>query len=169
MIILKYGAHSGCASAHATLLSEVTADDPAGLPSLEDGTDEYDDIEVSVLFSYVAFSSSLTPGRDFSQFWVVASACSINLTAFRGDFVNPPPLPLAWVGSVSTLRAVAMCGLASGQRIHRTIPAMYIPDMSSRSAQRIGMLLSVIWMQSHSGCEFVFPTDSDTGLLEVPT
>jgi hypothetical protein len=24
-------------------------------------------------------------------------------------------------------------------------------------------------MQSHSGCEFVFPTDSDTGMLVVPT
>jgi hypothetical protein len=93
-------------------MSEVTADDPAGLPTLEDCTDNYDDTEVSVPLSYVALSSSLTPGSELSQFRVADSACSINLTAFRGDFVTftHPPLPLAWVGSVSTLRALAMCG-----------------------------------------------------------
>jgi hypothetical protein len=57
------------------------------LPTLEECTDEYDDTEVSVPFSYVAFSSSFTPARNLSQLWVVDSACSINLTAFRGDFV----------------------------------------------------------------------------------
>jgi hypothetical protein len=46
---------------------------------------------------------------------------------------------------------------------------MYTPDMSSRFAQRIDILLSVSWVQSHSGCEFIFPTDSDTSLLVVPT
>jgi hypothetical protein len=45
---------------------------------------------------------------------------------------------------------------------------MYTPDMSSRSGQRIGRLLSVSWMQSHNGCEFIFPTDSDIGLFVVP-
>jgi hypothetical protein len=64
MIIQKYGALGGSTFAHAALLSEVTADDPAGLPSLEDCTDEYDDTEVSVPFTCVGFSSSLTPGRD---------------------------------------------------------------------------------------------------------
>jgi hypothetical protein len=59
--------------------------------------------------------------------------------------------------------------LASGELIHRTLHALYTPDMSSRSAQRIGMLLSISWMQSHNGCEFVFPTDSDTSILVVPT
>jgi hypothetical protein len=59
--------------------------------------------------------------------------------------------------------------LASCQLIRRTIYAMYTPDMSSRSAKRIGRLLSVTCMHSHDGCEFVFPTDSDTGLLVVPT
>jgi hypothetical protein len=68
MIMQKYGGLGGYAFAHAALLSEVTADDPAGLPTLEDCTDDYDDTEVSVPFSYVAFSSSLTPGRDPSQF-----------------------------------------------------------------------------------------------------
>jgi hypothetical protein len=60
--------------------------------------------------------------------------------------------------------------LASRQLIHRTVHALYTPDISSRSAHRIGRLLSdVSWMQSHSGCEFLFPTDSDTCLLVVPT
>jgi hypothetical protein len=58
--------------------------------------------------------------------------------------------------------------LASGQLIHRTVYALYTPDLSPRSAQRIGRLLSVIWMQTHSGCEFVFPSNSDTGLLWYP-
>jgi hypothetical protein len=68
MIIEKYGTHGGSASAHATLLSDVTADDTDGLPTLEDCTDEYDDTEVSVPFSFLAFLSSLNPGRDISQF-----------------------------------------------------------------------------------------------------
>jgi hypothetical protein len=68
MRIQKYGTPAGSAFAHAALLSNVTADDTDGLPTLEDCTYEYDDTEVSVPFSYVAFSSSLTPGRDLSQF-----------------------------------------------------------------------------------------------------
>jgi hypothetical protein len=46
---------------------------------------------------------------------------------------------------------------------------LYTPDLSSRSTQRIDRLLSVIWLKSHCGCEFIFFTDSDTGLLVVPT
>jgi hypothetical protein len=57
--------------------------------------------------------------------------------------------------------------LASGQLIHRTIHALYTPDLSSRSAQRIGRLLSVSWMRTHSGCEFIFPSDNDTKCLHV--
>jgi hypothetical protein len=92
MIIQKYGTPGGSATAQAALLSDVTAaDDPGGLPTLEDCTDNYDDTEVSVPFSSVAFSSSLTPGRDLSQFWVIDSACSISLTAFRGDFTTFAP------------------------------------------------------------------------------
>jgi hypothetical protein len=68
MIIQKYGTPCGSASAHAALLSDVSTDD------LEECTNEYDDTEVSVPFSSVAFSSSLAPGRDLSQFWVVDSA-----------------------------------------------------------------------------------------------
>jgi hypothetical protein len=121
MIIQKYGTHGGSASAHAALMSDVTADDTESMPTLEDCTDEYDDTGVSVPFIFVAFSSSLTPGRDLSQLWVVDSVCSINLTAFRGDFATfaPPPLPLAWVGPASTLRAVAQCGFLFGWHLAR--------------------------------------------------
>jgi hypothetical protein len=59
--------------------------------------------------------------------------------------------------------------MAYGMLIHRTVHALYTPDMSYRYAQRIGRLLSVSWMQSDSGCEFLFPTDYDTRLLVVPT
>jgi hypothetical protein len=47
MIIQKYGTPCGSAFAHAAQLSDVTADDTDGLPTLEDCTDEYDDTEVS--------------------------------------------------------------------------------------------------------------------------
>jgi hypothetical protein len=64
MIIQRYGAPGGSHYAHAAMLSEVPADDSDSLPTLEECTDEYDDTEVSVPFSSVAFSSSLTPGRN---------------------------------------------------------------------------------------------------------
>jgi hypothetical protein len=144
MIIQKYGALGGCTSAHATLRSDVPADDSASFPTLEECTDEYNDTKVSVPFSSVAFSSSLTPGRNLSHFWVVDSACSINLTAFPGDFAQftPPSAPsrvggvgVDVKGSGSVRNSVR---LACGQLIHRTIHAMYTFDMSSRPAQRIG-------------------------------
>jgi hypothetical protein len=130
---------------------------------------------VSAPFSSIASSSSLALRRDLSQFRVVDSACSINLTAFRSDFVTlaPPSAPsrvggvgVDVQGSVSVRISIR---LASCQTTHRTIHAMYIPDLSSRSAQHIGRLLSVNWMQSHNGCEFLFPIDSDNGLFVVPT
>jgi hypothetical protein len=68
MIIQKYGAPSGPHYAHAALLRDVPAHDSDSLPTLEECTDEYNDTEVSVPFSSVAFSSSLTPGRNTSQF-----------------------------------------------------------------------------------------------------
>jgi hypothetical protein len=175
MIVQKYGLPGGSASTHAALLSDVTADDADSLPTLEDCTIEYDDTEVNVPFNSVAFSSSFTHGRDLSQFWVVDSACSINLTVFRGDFstFTPPSAP-SRVGGVGV--DVKGSGsvrisipLAYDHTIHRTIHAMYTPYISSRFAQRIGILLSVNWMQSHSGCDFLVPTDSDTRLLMVPT
>jgi hypothetical protein len=175
MIVQKYGTPGGSAHAHVDLLSDVTAVDDDIPPTLEDCTDEYDDTEVSVPFNYVAFSSSLAPGRDLSQFWVVDSACSMNLTAFRSDFVTfTPPSAPSRVGGVGvdfkgngSVRISFR--LASGQAIHRTIHALYTPDLSSRSAHGIGRLNSVDWVQSHNGCEFLFPTDFDTRLLVVPT
>jgi hypothetical protein len=74
LIIQKYGAPGGSNYAHAAVLSDVPADDSDSLPTLEECTDAHDDTEVSVPFSSVAFSSSLTPGRNLSQFWVVDSA-----------------------------------------------------------------------------------------------
>jgi hypothetical protein len=92
MIVQKYGTLGGSASAHAALQSDVLTNESHSLPTLEDCTDEYDDTEVSVPFSFVAFSSSITPpGRDLSQYWVVDSACSINLTAFRKWFLHVHP------------------------------------------------------------------------------
>jgi hypothetical protein len=92
MITRKYGTPGGFPSAHAAMLSDVPADDADSLPTLEDCTNEYDDTDVSVLVTSVAFSSPLTPGRDLSQIWVDDSACSINLTAFRSDFATFIPL-----------------------------------------------------------------------------
>jgi hypothetical protein len=106
MFVQKYGAPGGTTYAHAALHSDVPADeapaaDADSLPTLEDCADDCDDDEVSVPFSSVAFSSSLAPGRNLSQFWVVDSACSINLTAFQDDFVmfTPPSTP-SHVGGV---------------------------------------------------------------------
>jgi hypothetical protein len=180
MTVHKYGVPSGPTSAHVALLSDVPADDALAddadsLPTLEDCAVVCDDDAVSVPFSSVAFSSSLTPGRNLSQFLVVDSACSINLTAFRDDFVEfTHPSAPSRVGGVgvdvkgSGLVRISV-RLASGQLIHRSVHALYTPDLSSRSAQRIGRFLSVSWMQTHSGCEFIFPSNSDTGLLLVPT
>jgi hypothetical protein len=144
MIIQKYGAPSGSHSAHAAMPSDVPADDSESFPTLEECTDEYDDTEVSVPFSSVAFSSSLTPSRKLSQFYVVDSACSINLTAFKNDFVRfTPHSAPSRVGGVGvdvkgsgSVRISAW--LASGRLIHRTIYALYTHDLSSLSAQRIG-------------------------------
>jgi hypothetical protein len=145
------------------------------MPTLEDCTDEYDDTEASVPFSSIAFSSSLAHGRDLSQLWVIDSACSINLTTIRSDFVtfDPPSTP-SRVGGVGvdgkgsgTIRISIM--LVHGQSIHSTFHALYNLDTSSRSAQRIGRLRNVSWMQTHSSFEFIFPTASDTRLLVVPT
>jgi hypothetical protein len=101
MIVQKYGTPCGFGTTHAALLSDVTAaDETDGLPTLEDCTDEYDDTEVSVPFNSVAFASSLSPGRD-PLIWVIDSACSINLTTFRGDFTTfAPPSAPSRVGGV---------------------------------------------------------------------
>jgi hypothetical protein len=154
---------------------DVSTDNPDDMPTLEECTNEYDDTEVSVPFRFVAFSSSLAPGRDLSQFWVVDSTCLMNLTAFRSVFVMfaPPSAPSRMVGVGVDVKCSGTMRisihLAFGQAIHRTIHAFYIHDLSSCLAQRIGRLLIVSWMQSQSGCESIFLTHCDIGLIMVPT
>jgi hypothetical protein len=105
---------------------------------------------------------------------VVDSACSINLTAFRIDFVTfASPSGPSSVGGVgvdvkasSTMRFSIR--LASGKAIHRTVHALNTPIFPYRPAQRIGRLLNANSMQSHSGCEFLFPIDSAIGVIMVP-
>jgi hypothetical protein len=180
MIIHRYGSLGGTASTHIVLMSDVPLDDSLVHASLDMSTlegciDEHDDIEVSVPFTYVAFSSSLTPSCDLSKSWIVYSACSINLTAFRGDFVS---LELPWGSSRIGYVGVDVMGsgtihiailLLSSTIIRRNVHVLYTLDLSSRYAQRIGRLLSGSWMNSHPGCKFISPTDSVVGLLEVPT
>jgi hypothetical protein len=122
------------------MLSNVPTDEPDAMPTLEECTDELDDIEVTAPFTSVAFSSSIAPGRDLSHFLVFDYACSINLTAFRSDFVTfDPPSTSSRVRGVGvdvkgsgTVRI--SIPLAFGQtncRVH----ALYTPDLSSlRSA-----------------------------------
>jgi hypothetical protein len=95
MIVQKYGAPSGHAS-HNALVSDMQqldtrGDAPGAGPSEMECTDEYDDTEVGITFCSIALSASTPPGRDLSDFWVVGSACSINLTAFRSAFLSDPP------------------------------------------------------------------------------
>jgi hypothetical protein len=110
--------------------------------TLEECTDGYDDTEVSVPFICVAFLSSLAPGRDLSQFWVVDSACSTNLTTFRSDFLTfDPPSASSRVGGVSvdvqgSGTIEILIPLVSGHIIDRTIYALYTLDHTSRFAQR---------------------------------
>jgi hypothetical protein len=92
----------------------------------------------------------------------------------RHHIYTHPPSPPSRVGGVgvnvkgSGLVRISI-RLAFGQLTHRTVHALYTPDMSSRSTKRIGRLLSVSWMQSHNGCEFLFPIDFDNDLLVMPT
>jgi hypothetical protein len=144
-------------------MSDVSNDDTHVIPTLEECTDEYDDTVVSVPFRSGAFSSSLTPGRDMSQLWVIDSARSINLTFFRTDFVSfDPPSVTSRVGGVgvdvkcsSTIQIII--SVVYNQSIRHTVYALYTLDLLSRSSQRIGRLLSVSWMKTHNGCEFTFP------------
>jgi hypothetical protein len=66
MIVQKYGTPGGSASAHVALLSDVSLDELDALPALEERTEKFDDIEVTVPFTYIAFSSPIAPGRDLS-------------------------------------------------------------------------------------------------------
>jgi hypothetical protein len=67
-------------------------EDAADVEHLEyDMHDEFDDTEVGTSFAYVAFASSASPVTDMSEYWVVDSACFVNLTAFRSDFTEFHP------------------------------------------------------------------------------
>jgi hypothetical protein len=66
MIVQKYGTPSGFAHTHAAMLSDVPTDDTDVMPTLEECTHDYDDIEMSVPFTIVAFSSFLVHSRDLS-------------------------------------------------------------------------------------------------------
>jgi hypothetical protein len=71
---------------------------PADMGSVEDDAegdaleydmqDEYDDTEVGTSFASVAFASAASTVVDLSDYWVVDSACSANLTSFRRIFRN---------------------------------------------------------------------------------
>jgi hypothetical protein len=123
------------------MMDDVPTYDVDVLPTLVDCIDEYDDTEVDVPCNSFAFSFSVARGRDLSQFWVVDSACSVNLiTAFRSDFATfaPPSAPFR-VGEVGvdikgngSVRISIR--LASVQAIHCMIHALYTPDLSSRYA-----------------------------------
>jgi hypothetical protein len=137
------------------------------MPTLEECTYEYDDSEVSVSFNYVSFSSSLAPGRDLSQFWVVDSACSINMTAFRSDFVtsstSSAPSCVGGVGvDVKGSGSVQISiRLASGKAIHRTIHALTPPTFHLALLNALAASLVSVG--------FLFPTGCDIGMLVVPT
>jgi hypothetical protein len=69
MIIHQYDTPRGTAHTHVALLSDVCTDENDVMPTPEECSDEYDDIEVSFPFSSAASSSSLALGRNFSRFW----------------------------------------------------------------------------------------------------
>jgi hypothetical protein len=158
---------------HADMASVEDAAD--GEPLDYDMHDEYDDREVNTSFASVAFASSASYVAHMSDYWVVDSACSVNLTAFRSDFSEfHPSSRRSTVGGVGvtvqgsgTVR-ISIC-LVSGRTVFRRVHAFYTPDLSSGSAQHISRLLSVSWMQKHSGCEFSFPTNTNSGMLLVTT
>jgi hypothetical protein len=154
----------------------VSEGDAAAEDALEyDMQDEYDDTEVGTSFASVAFTSAAALVADLSKYWVVDSACSVNLTSFRSDFSEfHSSARRSTVGGVGvtvqgrgTVR-IPIC-LISGRTVFRHVHALYTLDLSSRSAQRISRLLSVSSMQKHSGCEFSFPTNIDSGMLLVTT
>jgi hypothetical protein len=158
---------------HADMASVEDATD--GEPLDYDMHDECDDTEVSTSFAYVAFASFASSVANLSDYWVVDSACSVNLTAFRSDFSechsSSSRSTVCGVGVTkqgSGIARIPIC-VVSGQTVFRCVHALYTPDLSSRSAQHVNRLLSVIWMQKHFGCEFSFPTNSDSGMLLVTT
>jgi hypothetical protein len=158
----KYGTPSGPASHNAPLSdvhqSDAESDAPGAGPSETKSTNEYDDTHVSASLRSVAFSAFAPPGRDLSQSWVVNSACSIRLTAFRSDFVSfDPPSGTSHVGGVGVdVRGRGKIAIAIpfiyGQIIHRSFHALHTLYLSARCEQRIGRLRSVRCMMCLQSC-----------------
>jgi hypothetical protein len=105
-----------------------------------------------------------------SQVWVVDSACSVNLTAFRREFTTfASSSDSSRVGGVGVdVMGRGIFYLATPLCSAQVYVALCMPFRPG-SALRIGRLFSVSWMQSHIGREFIFPTAFSVGLLVVPT
>jgi hypothetical protein len=121
-------------------------------------------------FASVAFTSSHAYLADLSGYSLVDSTCSVNLTSFRSDFTDFwSRSRLSTIGGVGvTVKGSGIVRahifIVSGQTLFRLVHALCTLDLTSRSAHHIGRLLSVSWMHKHSGCEFLFPTDFDSGI-----
>jgi hypothetical protein len=102
---------------------------------------------------------------DILQFWAVDSGCSSHLTAFRHGFVSLGPTSgSTHVGGVA-VNVMGIGQIRLAIPIHRTIHGLYSSELPSPSTQHIGRLLGVSWMQSHIGCDFLFPTNYNVGLV----
>jgi hypothetical protein len=114
-------------------------------------------------------------GFSLSQCRVVDSACSINLSAHRSDFITlTPATDTSIVGGVGVIirgsgTVHLHIQLQSGAVITRIIHTLLTPDLITWSSQGISKLLIVSWLQKHCGCEISFPNDTDIGMLIVPT
>jgi hypothetical protein len=110
---------------------------------------EYDDTGVCVSFTSVAFTSHSSSFIDLSIYWVVDSACSVNLTTFRYDFPKLSPSSRhSTIGGVGLsvlgrgIVRVPIC-FVSCKTVFRHVHSLYTLDLSSRSAQKTRRLLSV--------------------------
>jgi hypothetical protein len=119
-----------------------------GCPHEYDMEDEYDGTAISVSFAYVAFASSASSLAGLCDYWIVDSACSVNLTSFRSEFFFLPLSRRSTVGVVgitvqgSGIVRIPIC-LVSDHTVFRRVRALSTPDLSSRSAQKIGRLLGI--------------------------
>jgi hypothetical protein len=96
------------------------------------------------------------------------------ITSFRDDFITFDPRSVtSRVGGVGadvqgsgTVKITLP--MVYGHFIRRKVYALNTLDVPPRSAQPIGRLHIVSWMQTHNGCEIIFPTYYDVGMLMVP-
>jgi hypothetical protein len=113
---------------HAHMASVEDAAD--GEPLDYDMHEEYDDIEVSNSFASVAFASFASYVADMFDYWVVDSACSVNLITFRSEFSEfHPSSRRSTVGGVGvTVQGsgtvhIPIC-LVSGRAVFRRVHAL---------------------------------------------